>query len=127
MAERSRVEAHVMRYAAIGLTALLALAVLYFALAGNGVKITRQEYGQRWPFTVEDGILACRDTGVTVGATKMKEVTFTANGVTYAVNGTAKGNKAYANIDGIWAEDPERPGLKKDIQPIIDMGLQLCD
>jgi hypothetical protein len=44
---------------------------------------------------------------------------------TYAVNGLAEGSGKYANIDSIWADAPG--GLKKNIGPLIDRGLQLCE
>lgn len=102
------------------------LAVLSAGCGTGGVKIARTEYGDKWPFTVNEGILSCRDTGRTVGTTRMIEITFTANGVVYAVNGTAKQNRSYSNIDAIWADDPSLPGTKKNIGPIIDRGLALA-
>ncbi len=91
----------------------------------NGIKTTRSEYGDKWPFTVEEGVLSCTDTGRTVGTTRMLEVTFTANGVTYGLNGTAKQNSRYSNVEAIWANDPSLPGTRKNITPIIDRGLAL--
>jgi hypothetical protein len=54
-----------------------------------------------WPLTIDTGRLARHPT---------KHVTFTGNGKTYAVNGTAKSAAAEKrwekNIDEIWADDP---------------------
>ncbi len=99
--------------------------VLLVGCGSTQVKITQAEYGDKWPFTVSEGVLHYRDTGVTVGTTRMIEVLFTANGVTYALNGTAKENSSYTNVDSIWAKNPSLPGIKKDIGPIIDRGLAL--
>lgn len=102
------------------------LPILLLAGCGsNGIKITRSDYGDKWPFTVEEGVLSCRDTGRTVGTTRMVEITFTANGVTYGINGTAKGNDRYSDVDAIWATNPSCPGTRKDIGPILDRGLAL--
>ena len=67
-------------------------AVATPAFAGSQ-NVSRSEFGDSWPLSVEDGVLACEAAGA---------VTFTTNGVTYAVNGLAKSNKAFANIDRIW-------------------------
>lgn len=114
---------------AVSLLRVAIIALLFAGCGNSGSKITRAEYGDKWPFTVDEGILSCRDTGVTVGTTRMVEVTFTANGVTYALNGTAKGNASYADVDSIWANDdrPEFAGVKKDYGPILDRGLALAN
>jgi hypothetical protein len=83
-------------------------------------KITKQELGADWAFTVDEGILAC-DGKNGVGA-----ITFTANNKTYAVNGSAKQTNKYEPIDSIWAEDPSIKGAKKNIGTIIQRGLKLC-
>lgn len=78
--------------------------------------ITREMLGDEWPFTVDGGVVACDGDGVT----------FTADGVTYAVNGTARGREMGVDAQAIWADDPSTPGLKKDISPVINRGLELC-
>jgi hypothetical protein len=45
----------------------------------------------------------------------------------YAVNGLAKGTDKYADIMAIWADNPDVPGLKKDMSGLTDEGLSLCD
>jgi hypothetical protein len=90
-------------------------------LSASEAKITKQEFGDKWPFTVDEGILACK------GTSSFGEVTFTANGKTYAVNGAARGTKKYIPADEIWADNPSPlGGPKKDIGPIIERGLKLC-
>src|SRR5919205_2500571 len=66
-------------------------------ISPNEAKINKQEFGKDWPFTVDEGILACKGSG---GAS---EVIFMANGATYAVNGVAKATKKYRPIDEVWA------------------------
>lgn len=91
------------------------------------VTITREEYGDAWPFTVDSGVLRGVPTGQrTAGGTEIAEVTFTTGGKTYALNGTARGAARYAEIDGIWANHPSIVGIKKNIGPIIDRGLELA-
>jgi len=89
-------------------------------LGPNEVRITKDDFGDDWPFTVDEGVLAGNGSG------GIGEVIFTVDGVTYAVNGTARGTGKYTEIDEIWADDPELAGLKKNIGPIIDRGLELC-
>lgn len=82
------------------------------------VTVSRSEYGSEWPLTVDEGVLGCKGAG---------EVYFTAEGQTYAVNGTAQGASDGADIDAIWADDPNASGLKINIGPLIDEGLPLCE
>lgn len=81
--------------------------------------ISRESMGDKWPLTVDSGVVACDGTS-TYGA-----VTFTANGVTYGVNGAAL-QQGLPKIDPIWSDDPSIPGTKINIGPIIDAGLALC-
>ncbi|MDQ3373192.1 MAG: YebY family protein [Acidobacteriota bacterium] len=90
------------------------------SLSPSEVKITKQEFGAAWAFTVDEGVLSCK------GSNGIGEVLFMANGKTYAVNGTAKGTKKYLPIDDIWAADPSITGAKKNISPFIERGLKLC-
>ncbi len=86
----------------------------------NSILITASEFGDAWPFTVDQGTLSC------TGQDGIGEVVFTVDNVTYAVKGLAKQSGRYADIRVIWADSPSRSGLKKNIQPIIKHGLALC-
>jgi hypothetical protein len=78
-------------------------------------EVSRGDFGEDWPLTVDSGVLACQGAGA---------VTFTAlDGTTYAVNGLAQSATPYPEIDPIWA-DSGKP--KVDIGPLIDRGLDLC-
>lgn len=72
-----------------------------------------------WPLTADEGVLRCEGSG------GVGQVTIEVDGIKYAVNGSAKGDKSNAPIDPIWAEDTT-PGLKKSIGPLIQEGLALC-
>jgi hypothetical protein len=78
-------------------------------------RVTRAQFGDEWPFTVDGGVLRRYPIG---------GVTFKANGTEYAVNGLAKG-QGFKDVKEIWADDPET-GLRKNIGPIIDRGLELA-
>ncbi len=82
--------------------------------------IHKDDFGDEWPFTVEDGIVACERGSMVV---------FRASGKTYAVNGTARGfieEAGYVDFEEIWRDDPSGIFPKVDISPIIGMGLDLC-
>lgn len=78
-------------------------------------RITRVQFGEDWPFIVDEGVLRRHRIG---------SVTFKANGTEYAVNGLAK-SQGFKDVDEIWADDPET-GMKKNIGPIIERGLGLA-
>jgi hypothetical protein len=102
--------------------ALAAIAIVCVGCSGSDAgthseTVSRADFGSSWPFTVERGVLACEGAGA---------VTFEAGGTTFAVNGIAAGQD-FADIEPIWRDDPESPGLKINIGPVIDRGLDLCD
>jgi len=77
--------------------------------------ITRDKYGDKWPFIVNQGYLECLPPGI---------VTFRLNDKIYAVNGLAS-SRGYLDIDEIWREDPIHEKLPHDSEMItkVDMGL----
>lgn len=79
-------------------------------------EVRREDFGEKWPLTVDAGIVRCNN-----GA-----VTFASGGVSYDVNGTAMTRNRGRKIDEIWAANPTVSGLKIDISPILDLGLKLC-
>ena len=85
----------------------------------QGKLITKMDFGDKWPFTVNEGRLECEGFAVI----------FHANGKAYGVNGAATGQKKYSDIKEIWADDPKYPdmNIKIDIGPIIEKGLKLCE
>lgn len=94
------------------------------SLGPNARRVTASDFGDAWPLTVDSGVLSCP-----VGTA----VVFGDEDTAYAINGTARGlaaDRGWRDIfeSDIWAEDPNNPGLdlKKDIGPLIDMGLDLC-
>jgi hypothetical protein len=84
----------------------------------GSVAISAADVSEDWPLTVQSGTLSCDGPG---------SVTFTApDGTTYAVNGMAKSFSGAPDIDPIWADDPDVPGLKISIGELIERGLALC-
>lgn len=106
------------RSVAIGFVTFLALAAC--GGGSDGKTVGKADFGDAWPLTVEQGTLRCEGGGG-VGA-----VTIEVDGVTYALNGTAKSQKKGQDIQPIWAPNPDIAGSKKDIGVLIDEGLKLC-
>lgn len=106
---------------------LLALLFISNAVVAGSEVIDKASFDKEWPLTVDSGTLSCEQVpGVRSG----QLVTFTTQGKTYAVNGTAKGhakNRGWIEeIRPIWKDHPDVPGLKIPISSLIDRGLQLC-
>lgn len=80
--------------------------------------ISRADYGDAWPLTVESGILSCQPPSAVVFVAS--------DGTAYAVNGTAE-SAGYAEIEPIWADDPDPYIPKISIGPLIQNGLALCE
>lgn len=76
-----------------------------------------------WPFTVDEGVVACEGDAVT----------FEADGTIYAINGFARqraeAGEPWVDIyeSNVWAPNPAIPGTKVDIGGVIDLGLRLCE
>jgi hypothetical protein len=85
--------------------------------AGHVSKSQFESDGKKWPLTVDSGTLACEPGS---------RITFTSDGTTYAVNGLAKGDKKWADIDPIWADDGSGLGLKVNISDLNEAGQALC-
>jgi hypothetical protein len=77
----------------------------------QGVEITQDEYGKRWPFAVARARLRCEGKGAII---------LTARGDDYAVNGMAANR--YAPIQALWKKG-NNPNI--DLGPIISRGLTL--
>lgn len=86
--------------------------------------ISKSEYGEKWPLTVDQVELACEPPTL---------ITVKANGVTYALNGSARTHaKRYGweDFEQIWRTDPasEGTGTSWKIPPtgLIAKGMELC-
>lgn len=77
-----------------------------------------------WPFTVTGGVLNCHAP---------HRVTFTANGVEYALNGAAKSTGQFQDVNPILRDtggyveiDETRAPAKQGVGPMVVGGLDLC-
>jgi Protein of unknown function (DUF2511) len=91
--------------------------------AENGVLITKAEYGNDWPYTVDSGLLCCDPPG--------GNVVLKSEGKVYALNGRAMGNakgKGYLNArDSITLRDKNGYFTVGDVGKIISRGLSMCN
>ena len=84
------------RRSTIAALALFASVGCSGGLGSDERLISRVDYGEDWPFTVEEGVLSCN----------LSEVVFTAGGVSYGINGSAMGSGNYAEVEAIWRLAP---------------------
>jgi hypothetical protein len=84
--------------------------------------VSRKDFqadGHTWPLTVDSGQVSCEPGS---------RVLFTApDGTKYSLNGLAKGQHKWKDIDAIWADNPDISGTKINIGDLIDAGLKTCD
>ena len=89
----------------------------------RSVRVTEEEYGEKWSFTVPAVVVACDKQGV--GA-----ITFVgSNGKIYSINGTAKAKEGHPYPNEIWRYDPNTPAkykLRINLGPITERGQSLC-
>jgi len=128
----------------------LALCGCFFALASFAqtwsVHITKEEYGEKWPFTVPAGTLTCETLLIngkprSIGGSLLGIVTFHTHNKTYAMNGLADARAAsrgYRPLEEIWRANPDiarqykeariKPPdiIRVDFSSILKRGLALC-
>ena len=96
------------------------------AVANDPGLLVSTSFGDDWPLTVPYAVVHCDK--ISTGGRNLQVATVDApDGKTYAANGTAKDHGDFADIDPIWAPDPDVAGLKISISPVIDAALALCD
>lgn len=99
----------------------LVIALMLGACGGAGAEVgepvSRADFGDDWPLTVDTGELRCEGASAVV---------FVVDGTEYGVNGSAL-SAGYPEIDPIWADDPSGNAPKMDIGPLIQAGLELCE
>jgi hypothetical protein len=74
-----------------------------------------------WPLTVREGVVRCQERDARAVVTFV-----TPDARVYAVNGAAV-SQGLPRIDPIWRRDPDRPGDRADISPVLEQGLRLCE
>ena len=92
------------------------------AIGGSrGKEISKEDYKELWPFTVDKGILRCIE--IKVSSLTVHPIILEVNGKNYAINGAAKNwakRNGYSDSDEIW-----NSGFS--IGHIIEDGIKLCE
>lgn len=108
------------------LSIIVLLSIISFGINAQSVKskkVSKSEFGKKWPLTANEGVIKCID-GI--------YVVFTApDGKSYAVNGTALSKntmkkRGWLDVWNIWKDDPELRGAKINISSLLNSGLVLC-
>lgn len=99
---------------------ILLLTSAVIACSDNSKSLTKDEFGEDWPFNVESGKVYCVDGIIVV---------FETNGNSYALNDAARLSGNYKNIRDILRPDANYPGKKitMDLSLIEFEGLKLCE
>jgi len=79
------------------------------------MKVTKKQFGDAWPFTVNSGKLC---------SPKPNAACFKSKGKIYALNGIAMAH-GYADVDSIWRDDPRPGGIKIHLRPMVVIALEL--
>jgi hypothetical protein len=91
------------------------------ACTNNKKHVSKGDYGQDWPFSVESGTVQCVGDEL--------HIIFKADGSTYALNEAAKSSGEYDDVEDIIRSDANYPGRKimMDLSAIEFEGLKLCN
>lgn len=84
--------------------------------------------GDEWPLTVPSGTVVCESVPSPIA--KLHVFFVDPAGAVYAVNGTARGDigaRGWLDFESIWSDSPTGYGLKVDIGPLIQVGLDICE
>lgn len=82
----------------------------------KGVFVSKEQYGEDWPFIVESGYVDCD---------RLASI-FRHDGKIYTLNGGGK-DWGYLPLQNIWRDNPQLSGTKVNIGPMIQLGLGQCN
>lgn len=77
----------------------------------NGRLVSADQFGDRWPFTVDAGTVATIDA---------LAVVFQVGKKVYGLNGMADSWFDTFDLAEIWRPDPDIPALRMDLDPVIN-------
>lgn len=102
----------------LGIIIVVAIAIVALGslFSGGGQKVSKNDYGNLWPFEVDEGVVDCEKGNAAV---------FKANGKTYVLNGFADA-KGYTDLEPIWRENPDVPGTRINLGDFITLALENC-
>jgi len=123
----STITLHPLVEPAIGVLIFLIIGGLYMVSSSSSSKqsnrrtVSSADFPGEWMLTVDKGELICKAPKGTANTI----VFIVPDGTEYGVNGIAT-SRGYADIQPIWKDNPEIPGTKINIGPLISKGLELC-
>ncbi len=84
-------------------------------------KVSRAEYGERWPLTIAEAELDCVQPAAVI---------LRSGPDIYALNGTAEATRKYKPIEPLLLPNPKpdqaKLGRRASLEPLVDAGLRLC-
>lgn len=80
-------------------------------------EVSHDDYGQKWPLTVKQGVLACEPGDV---------ATLTVSGRSYDLDSVSTGQNVPLGLRRIWAHDPDG-GSRITLEPLATDARALCD
>jgi|GEM_PF-1278048 len=106
----------------LGLAAFFAMCVVLLAACGDsGLQVSKAQYGDAWPFAVDEGVVDC----VKSSGGRVHSAIFKTGGKVYGLNVVAEG-RDYLPLEPIWRNDPQRPGQPLSLDPMIKLALEQC-
>ncbi|CAB5643190.1 Protein of uncharacterised function (DUF2511) [Pseudomonas putida] len=104
------------------------ISVIVVAIAGCGADektetVSSKDFGDAWPFTVEQIDLLC-------DGPSPKALARTPDGVIYALSGSARSNakdRGWADGHDITKSNPSVPSIKMDYSDFVKRAQALCD
>jgi hypothetical protein len=97
---------------------------------GNKVVISERTWPGAWPFALPSGTLECLRERTGPRSFAPLVVFHGSDGLTYTVNGAAKGRgpaRGWHPSTAIWRPNPQIPGARIPMGDMIERGLELCE
>lgn len=82
----------------------------------GGLAVSRGDYGDKWPLTIDRGVLRCEGGAITLEA----------SGTMYALNPEAQQRHLGGALVPVWAPNPKVENARMSISSLIQDGLALC-
>ena len=94
-------------------------------LLGCGVQeISKEDYGEDWPFGMSELVLYCEDDMVWVQTSTSSDVAYPLNGRAERFLEEERPDLVVRDLEGIWRPAPS--GGRMDVGQVIKDGLELC-
>ena len=102
----------------------LLLVIAAIACGSDSVTVKEEDYGDRWPLTVTEAELFCKEYYAVYVKVGDHQYGVNGFGATYVKNNYPATSR---EIEDIWRPDPRGINPHANIGPLIDDGQKLCD